>query len=158
MNYWLVAIYKINEQLSLENNLKNQKLLYYLPRITIKNNNSISKEELLFPGYIFIKTTFDNYSTLNYTKGIKKILRFGNNISCMSEKDIAEIRIIEKNSKNEPISLKVVIGQEVNIVKGPLKGSLVEIGSIPSNKRVDILLSILGTKRRVNIPVHDLVI
>ena len=67
-----------------------------MPKITIKNNNFISKEELLFPGYIFIKTTFDNYSTLSFTKGIKKILKFGSNISFMSEKDIAEIRMIEK--------------------------------------------------------------
>ena len=111
-----------------------------MPKITIKNNNFISKEELLFPGYIFIKTTFDNYSTLSFTKGIKKILKFGSNISFMSEKDIAEIRMIEKNSKNEPFSFKVIIGQEANIIKGPLKGSLVEICSIPSNKRVDILV------------------
>ena len=157
MNYWLIATYKINEQLSLENNLNNQNFLYYLPKITVKNNNTTSKEELLFPGYIFIKATADNYSTLSFTRGIKKILKFGNNISCISEQEIDKIRKIEKKSKNEPISLKIKIGQEVCISEGPLKGSLVEICSLPSNKRVDIFLSILGTKRRVNIPIEDLV-
>ena len=32
---------------------------------------------MLFPGYIFINTSSENYSVLKYTKGIKNILKFG---------------------------------------------------------------------------------
>ena len=157
MNHWLIATYKINELRKLENNLINQKFNFYLPKITVKKNNHNFKEELLFPGYIFVKTSIDNYSALSFTKGIKKILKFGKNVSLMNDKEIFKIKTIEEDSKNKPISLKVSVGQEAKIIDGPLKGNLVEICSLPSKKRVDILLSLLGTNRRVNIPIEDLV-
>ena len=72
---WLVATYKINEVKRLEKNLLNQKFDFFLPKITVKKNSK-SKEEALFPGYIFINTSFENYSSLKYTIGIKNILKF----------------------------------------------------------------------------------
>ncbi len=157
MDHWLIATYKINELRKLENNLITQKFTFYLPKITVKKNNHNFKEELLFPGYIFIKSSIDNYSALSFTKGIKKILKFGKNVSFLNDKEIFKIKTIEKDSKNKPISLKFIVGQKANIIDGPLKGNLVEICSLPSKKRVDILLSLLGTNRRVNIPIKDLV-
>tara|TARA_B100001989_G_scaffold72992_1_gene49870 strand:+ start:210 stop:686 length:477 start_codon:yes stop_codon:yes gene_type:complete len=157
MDHWLIATYKINELRKLENNLITQKFTFYLPKITVKKNNHNFKEELLFPGYIFIKSSIDNYSALSFTKGIKKILKFGKNVSFLNDKEIFKIKTIEKDSKNKPISLKVIVGQKAKIIDGPLKGNLVEICSLPSKKRVDILLSLLGTNRRVNIPIKDLV-
>ena len=157
MDHWLIATYKINELRKLENNLITQKFTFYLPKITVKKNNHNFKEELLFPGYIFINSSIDNYSALSFTKGIKKILKFGKNVSFLNDKEIFKIKTIEKDSKNKPISLKVIVGQKAKIIDGPLKGNLVEICSLPSKKRVDILLSLLGTNRRVNIPIKDLV-
>ncbi len=157
MDHWLIATYKINELRKLQNNLITQKFTFYLPKITVKKNNHNFKEELLFPGYIFIKSSIDNYSALSFTKGIKKILKFGKNVSFLNDKEIFKIKTIEKDSKNKPISLKVIVGQKAKIIDGPLKGNLVEICSLPSKKRVDILLSLLGTNRRVNIPIKDLV-
>ena len=157
MDHWLIATYKINELRKLENNLITQKFTFYLPKITVKKNNHNFKEELLFPGYIFIKSSIDNYSALSFTKGIKKILKFGKNVSFLNDKEIFKIKTIEKDSKNKPISLKVIVGQKAKIIDGPLKGNLVEICSLPSKKRVDILLSLLGTNRRVNISIKDLV-
>ena len=79
---WLVATYKINEVRRVESNLLNQKFDYCLPKITIKKINSNPKVEVLFPGYIFVNTSFENYSALKYTMGIKNIIKFGDNISC----------------------------------------------------------------------------
>ena len=94
---------------------------------------------------------------MSFTKNIKKILKFGKYVSFLNDKEIFKIKTIEKDSKNKPISLKVIVGQKAKIIDGPLKGNLVEICSLPSKKRVDILLSLLGTNRRVNIPIKDLV-
>ena len=97
MKYWLVASYKTNKVKSVEKNLDNQNFEYYLPKITIKKSNSILKEVILFPGYIFVKTSDKNYSALKYTIGIKNIIKFGNNISHISDDEIKSMQEIEKN-------------------------------------------------------------
>jgi len=156
MNYWIVATYKINESKILKTNLKNQEFEFYLPQIVIKKNNLLLKEELIFPGYIFIKTAFKNYSTLKYTRGIKNVIKFGENIACISEHEIKTIKMIEKESRINPMRSSIHIGDEATISNGPFEGALVKICSLPSNKRVDIFLSILGSKRRINILEKDL--
>ena len=72
---WIVATYKIKEVRKVKNNLSNQEFKYYLPKITTKKINSKPKEEVLFPGYIFVNTNFENYSALKYTTGIKNIIK-----------------------------------------------------------------------------------
>ena len=72
---WLIATYKTNELKRVESNLLNQKFDYCLPKITTKKINSNSKVEVLFPGYIFVNTGFENYSALKYTMGIKNIIK-----------------------------------------------------------------------------------
>ena len=154
---WIVATYKTNEVKRVESNLLNQKFNYYLPKITIKKTNSNPKVEVLFPGYIFVNTSFENYSALKYTMGIKNIIKFGDNISCISDKEIEAMQMAEETSKIDPVASQIQIGQDVMIAKGSLTGSIVKVCSLPSNERVGILLSFLGSVRRVTIPEKDLI-
>ena len=154
---WLIALYKINEAKRVERNLLNQEFDYYLPKITIIKNNSTPKVEVLFPGYIFINTNFENYSALQYTKGIKNVLKFGDKISCISSQDIKAMQIAEEKSKLSPVSSQIQIGQDALIAKGSLKGSIVKICSLSSKERVGILLYFLGSERRVYVSEKDLI-
>ena len=153
---WLIALYKSNEVKRVESNLLNQNFDYYLPKITIKKINSNSKEEVLFPGYIFINTNLENYSALKYTMGIKNIIKFGDNISCIPNQDIKSMQITEETSKIDPVAQQVQIGKDVLISNGSLRGSMVKICSLPSRERVDVLLTFLGSMRTVTIPIKDL--
>tara|TARA_A100001388_G_scaffold215850_1_gene166360 strand:+ start:5037 stop:5513 length:477 start_codon:yes stop_codon:yes gene_type:complete len=157
MKYWLVATYKINDIKSVEINLTNQSLDYYLPKIVTKKLNHNPKEEVMFPGYIFINTGIDKYSSIKYTKGIKDIIKFGENISYMTNDEIKSINLVEQSSKLEPLVSKIKIGQEVNIKSGSFKGNIAKICSLPSKKRVGILLHILGSLRRIDISEKDLI-
>ena len=154
---WIVATYKINEVRKVENNLLNQEFKYYLPKITTKKINSKPKEEVLFPGYIFVNTNFENYSALKYTIGIKNIIKFGPNISCISDEEIKAMLMAEKISKINPAVSRIKIGQDVIIAEGSFKGSMVRVCSLPSKDRVGVLLSFLGSTRRVNIPKKNLI-
>ena len=154
---WLVASYKINEVRRVESNLLNQKFDYYLPKITTKKINSYPKLEVLFPGYIFVNTSFENYSALKYTMGIRKIIKFGDNISCISDEEIEAMQTAEETSKIDPVASQIQIGQEAMIAKGSLAGNVVKVCSLPSKERVGILLSFLGSLRRVTIPEKDLI-
>tara|TARA_Y100001958_G_C21212979_1_gene538550 strand:+ start:99 stop:575 length:477 start_codon:yes stop_codon:yes gene_type:complete len=156
MKYWLIATYKTNETKRLENNLSNQNFDYYLPKIVIRKNNSILGEEVLFPGYIFINTTLDNYTLLKYTKGIKKVLKFGKTIPSLTDNEIKTIQSVVKLTKSKPISKQIKLGQEAIIAEGPFKGTLVKICSLPSKNRIEVLLTILGSQRRVSFLKKDL--
>jgi len=153
---WLIALYKNNEVKRVESNLSNQKFDFYLPKITIKKINTKPKVEVLFPGYIFVNTSFENYSALKYTMGIKNIIKFGDNISCIASEEIKAMQMAEEKSKIDPVASQIRIGQEVFISKGSLKGSIVKICSLPSKERVGVLLTFLGSIRRVTIPEKDL--
>jgi len=157
MRHWLVATYKANELKKLEINLLNQKFDYYLPKIITRKVNCNPKEEALFPGYIFINTSFKNYSALKYTRGIKKILKFGGNVPSISDQDIKKMQMAEKISKSDPIIPQIKIGQKAIIKEGFLKGSIVKISSLPSKDRISILLTFLGSLRRVTIPEKNLI-
>jgi len=154
---WLIALYKINEVKRVESNLLNQQFDYYLPKITTIKINSNPKVEVLFPGYIFINTSFENYSALKYTKGIKNVLKFGDKISYISGEDIKAIQMAEEISKSSPVASQIEIGQEAIVTKGFLKGSIVKICSLPSKKRVGILLYFLGSLRRASVSEKDLI-
>jgi len=156
MKNWLVVTYKKNELKSLQFNLSNQKFEYYLPRITISKGNSKPQDKLLFPGYIFVNIEFKNYSALKYTKGIKNIVKFGNNISCVSSDEIASMKIIEDASKLDPVTENVKVGQEAVVKAGSLKGIIVKISSLPSKDRVDVLMNFLGSMRKITISERDL--
>ena len=158
LKHWLVATYKTNKLKELENNLINQKFTYYLPKIISKSNNTQPKEILLFPGYIFVNTRLENYSALKFTIGIKNIVMFGFNIPFITEEEIESMKKFEKLSKKNPINRSMQIGQDVFIAKGSLKGNMVKICSSPYRDRVDILISILGSKRRINIPENSLIL
>lgn len=159
MNKWLVASYKINEVDIVQKNLENQNFEYFLPKIfTKKDNSNLLSSDIMFPGYIFINTNINKYSTLQYTKGIKKVLKYGNSISCINEDDIKSIKKIEQTSKVKPIISNIYIGQEVLIKGGFLKDNIVKICSLPANKRIDILIYILGSKRNINISLKQLLI
>ena len=154
---WLIALYKINEVKKVESNLSNQKFDFYLPKITIKKINANPKVELIFPGYIFVNTSLENYSALKYTIGIKNVLKFGKNISCLSSEEIEAMQMAEETSKIDPVALQIQIGQDVIIAKGSLTGSIVKVCSLPSKERVGVLLYFLGSMRRVTIPKKDLI-
>ena len=154
---WIVATYKINEVTRVESNLSNQKLGYYLPKITIKKINATPKVEVLFPGYIFVNSSLENYSALKYTMGIKNIVKFGENISCLSSEEIEAMQMAEETSKIDPVASQIQIGQDVMIAKGSLTGSVVKVCSLPSKERVGVLLSFLGSVRRVTISEKDLI-
>ena len=156
MKVWMVATYKINELKRLKENLQNQDVEYYHPKINTKKYNLTPKDEPLFPGYIFIYSEIENYSKIKYTRGISKVIRFNNNIATLEDDEIIELKKIELESYSQPIVQKIYVGQEATMSEGPLKGSFITIASMPNKDRVNIFIHILGKKRRVTASLNEI--
>ena len=151
MKKWYLIKTKPRQEKIAVTNLENQNYHVYCPWTKINN-----KIVVLFPGYIFIYTSLDNYATLQHTIGIKNIIKFGNNISFISNEEIISMQEIEDTSKIAPVARQIQIGKNAFISRGSLKGSIVKICSLPSRERVNVLLSFLGSMRRVNISMKNL--
>ena len=67
------------------------------------------------------------------------------------------MQMAKETSKRDPVASQIQIGQDVMIAKGSLAGSIVKVCSLPSKERVGVLLSFLGSMRRVNISEKDLI-
>jgi len=156
MKVWMIATYKINELKRLKDNLQNQDLECYHPKINTKKYNSTSKEEPLFPGYIFIYSEIENYSKIKFTKGISKVIQFSNNIATLEDDEIIELKKIESESYSQPIIQQIYVGQEAIMSEGPLKGSLITIASLPNKDRVNIFIHILGKSRKVTTSLDEI--
>jgi len=156
MKVWMVATYKINELKRLKENLQNQDVEYYHPKINTKKYNSTPKDEPLFPGYIFIYSEIENYSKIKYTRGISKVIRFNNNIATLEDDEIIELKKIELESFSQPIVQKIYVGQEATMSEGPLKGSFITIASLPNKDRVNIFIHILGKRRKVTASLDEI--
>ena len=53
--------------------------------------------------------------------GIKNIIKFGDNISCISDEEIEAMKMVEETSKIDPVVTQIKIGQNVMIFKGFFK-------------------------------------
>ena len=156
MKVWMVATYKINELKRLKENLQNQDIEHYHPKINTKKYNLTPKDEPLFPGYIFIYSEIENYSKIKYTRGISKVIRFNNNIATLEDDEIIELKKIESESYSQPIVQQIYVGQEATMSEGPLKGSFITIASLPNKDRVNIFIHILGKKRKVTASLDEI--
>ena len=147
-DYWNVVRFKQNEISRLEQNLKRQKFIFYIPKISYKSISKQVKLKALFPGYCFIKNINNsiNLNSLKYTRGVVSIVKFGSNYPSIHGDMIAEIQNIEKKSRDNPIENKLEIGDKVVIKKGLFKDHISEIVSLSSDERVTIFLNFLGSK------------
>ena len=68
-----------------------------------------------------------------------------------------EPNIFKSIVKNAPLASQIKIGQDVMIANGSLQGIIAKVCSLPAKERVDILLTILGSRRKITIPQKDLI-
>jgi len=151
---WLIAKTKPNQEKKAKINLENQGFGAYLPTIKRKlfrKKSWINMEELLFSGYIFIKTNNSNgnLSKINNTFGISKLL-----VNLLSlhpytipSEVISQIKIRTNATHDSLNNLEKYDKIEVTSgLHNSLSGIFLEKCS---NNRSKILINILNSKREV---------
>lgn len=125
---WVIVILKPNQSIKAEENLINQELLTFFPKITYScNGKSITKD--LFPGYAFIEfTKSEQLISIDSTKGVSKIMRINDYVPQLSDSVIENIKrdLINLNSqlgnrrsfkKNDIVSIKLkILKQEAQVI------------------------------------------
>ena len=148
---WLLLQVKPRQEMRALENLERQQCECYCPLIQVEKlsrGKRILAEEALFPGYFFIN--FDpqksnlTYTAIRSSRGVSKIVRFGEEPAKVPESLIIQIKDFEKfslSSLNAPdVPQK---GDTVIIVKGPFKGLQAVYSQTDGQQRSIVLISLL---------------
>lgn len=127
---WLVITLKPNQSKKAEENLNNQGFISFFPKITYQSGDKAFIKDL-FPGYAFVGYNDDrNFTSINATKGVSKILQINQMMPLVKDSLIIKIQeqIKQLNSeickeklfqKHEKVTLKLKFfnNQEAEVIE-----------------------------------------
>ncbi|MDB4139575.1 transcription/translation regulatory transformer protein RfaH [Candidatus Thioglobus sp.] len=154
MKHWYLVKTKSKQENIAILNLENQNFHVYCPFVLIRNKN-----EVLFPGYIFIQLDKDtqNWSPIRSTKGVLHFVRFGLSYAKIPDNIIKFIKANELNTVEKLKNInKFNPGDKVQISDGVFKNCIAIFKSYKSDERVILLINILGQQQKLTIKQETL--
>lgn len=153
MNAWYVIYSKPRQEKTAFYNLSQQGFLVYFPQVRRRRG---SKEagavEPMFPRYLFINLndTTDNWSCIRSTRGVVRLVRFGEWPAQVPDTLIAALRGMENEQGiRELYEPGFQRGDHVRISDGALKGYQAIFQAKAGSERVRLLLEAAGTRARL---------
>ena len=154
MKHWYLVKTKSKQENIAILNLENQNFHVYCPFVLIRNKN-----EVLFPGYIFIQLDKDtqNWSPIRSTKGVLHFIRFGLSYAKIPDNIIEFIKTNELNTAEKLKNInKFKPGDKVQIADGVFKNCIAIFKSYKSDERVILLMNLLGQQQKLTIKQESL--
>jgi transcriptional antiterminator RfaH len=155
---WLAVSCKQRQEAVAVENLERQGFHVYYPRIRVKKRRRgrLTEEvEGLFPRYLFIRIDVIRCSTacIRSTRGAVGLVRFGLQPAVIPDDVIAELRQRENPATglHDWVGGEFLVGDGVTVVEGPLSGLDGIFAGYDGDKRVTVLLDLLGKSNRVSI-------
>lgn len=158
---WFLAQVKPNSASIAEKNLMRQGFRTFLPleeQTRQRGGAFVTALRPLFPGYIFVALDVSSglWRKVNSTYGITKLVSFGaepapvplNLVSQIMKRCGADGRVLPPNLL-EP-------GDQVALTKGPFANFVAEVEQITPDRRVWVLLEIMGGQTRVAVTPDQL--
>jgi transcriptional antiterminator RfaH len=159
---WYLAQVKPNASQIAERNLARQGFDVFSPRQEETRRRAgrfVRDMRLLFPGYLFV--AFDPASSawraINSTYGISRLVTFGRCVPTSVPHDIVAglmARCDEMGLLLPPQVLKS--GDNVHVLSGPFAQFVATVDGLAPQRRVWVLLDILGSQTRVSLDVAQL--
>ena len=154
MKHWYLIKTKSKQEDIAIFNLENQNFHVYCPYALIRNKN-----EVLFPGYIFIQLDKDtqNWSPIRSTKGVLYFVRFGLSYAKIPDNIIEFIKTNQLNTAEKLKNInKFKSGDKVQITDGVFKNCIAIFKSYKSDERVILLMDLLGQQQKLTIKQESL--
>jgi transcriptional antiterminator RfaH len=152
-NWYLIKTKPRQEHVAIIN-LENQNFHVYCPYALMRNKN-----EVLFPGYIFIQLDNDtqDWSPIRSTKGVSHLIRFGLSFAKIPDNIIEFIKTNELNTSEKLKNInKFNPGDKVQITDGVFKSCIAIFKSYKSDERVLLLMNLLGQQQKLTIKQESL--
>ena len=114
-------------------------------------------KEPLFPGYLFIVSHDIEIISVEIRKifKFKRILRTGDSFAALEPDEVKAFRSLANEDYNITMSKGFIVGDEITVTEGPLKGYEGRIKKIDRHKRTAFMeLPFLGRDTRVRVPLE----
>ncbi|MGI6227033.1 MAG: antiterminator LoaP, partial [Peptococcales bacterium] len=121
-----------------------------------KDGKYIKITKPLFPGYLFLITDKIEEAQANIWKiaRFKRILRTGNSFVPLEEAEVDVFRSLTDEAFNVSLSKGFIVGDEITVTEGPLKGHEGRIKKIDRHKRMAIIqVPFIGKETNVRMPL-----
>jgi len=114
--------------------------------------------EALFPGYLFAKfSPVRLIRAVRYAKGVSYIVRQGRDFAPVPDSIIAALSSLAATQVLELPPEPWKLGEQVRVIAGIFRGATGKVaGLVPARQRVQILLELLGSENRIELPADDL--
>jgi len=164
MAYWAAAfLHRHRENLAL-GLLKDRGFETYWPRIRerrIVRGRHTVVPVALFPGYVFIAIALRWYD-IHSTPGVRQLIMFGPQPARVPDDEIEKLRTQENDEgfvvlpEHVPaLPAMVCVGSQVRVCNGPLFGFSGLVTGMSAQKRIKVLLQMLGSFRNVDLALSD---
>ncbi len=160
MDRWFVVYSKPKQEARAQQQLSLQGFETYAPLVKtqkIAKQKIVTREEYLFPRYIFIRCQDTN--TLNgirYTRGVSGLVKFGDTLASVPNgfiRELMEHQLQIAQQKTEGLFEK---GQQLEILSGPFSKLNGIFLHLDGDERCMILLDFLGSSVTLSIEVNNL--
>jgi transcriptional antiterminator RfaH len=156
---WYVVHTQPNGEVRAEANLQRQGFMTYLPRYLRERRHARRSDVVqrpLFPRYLFVGLDLerDRWRSVQSTFGVSNLVMIGERPICLAAEVINEIRGRENGEGFVTLGLPPGLkpGSMVRLVDGLFSDCQGMLERIADNRRVAVLLSMLGRKVRVLVP------
>lgn len=158
---WFLAQCKPNSYRIAKKNLTRQGFRTFLPlqeETTRVRSKFVTKLHPLFPGYLFV--AFDKeqggFRAVNSTYGVTRLVSFGRDPAPVPT-DLVDL-LMQRCDRSEklipPTPFKP--GDQVLLTKGPFTDFFARIDSVASDRRIWVLMEIMGGPTRVAVGAEQL--
>lgn len=158
---WFLAQLKPNCANIADKNLKRQGFNTFLPmeeETRPRNGKYVTAMRPLFPGYIFVAfdVTRGFWRTVNSTYGITRLVSLGKEPTAVPLDLVSQLMLrCDANGKLLPPKL-LKPGDQVMLTKGPFANFVAEVEAIAPDRRVWVLMEIMGGQTRVAVGADQL--
>lgn len=158
VEHWFVICCKPRQELVAQENLLRQGFRVYLPRIQVKRRRRgqwIDVIEVLFPRYIFIQVdpVKNSVASVRNTRGVVGLVRFGGQPAVVADEVMNALfqREAAGSSLHQDNRPLFCVGEPIKLVEGPLAGIEGLFVQEDGEKRVTVLLELLGKANEVRV-------
>ena len=142
-------------------NLQQQGVNAFCPQVLVeklsRGKRKVSKE-VLFPNYLFVEFDQEAVSALsiNYTRGVNRIVSFGNVPSQVPDQLISQLKERIDQSDQNMITELPEKGENLEVLDGPFRGLNAIFSQIDGDSRAIVLITILSQKVKAVLPLSSL--
>ena len=162
MREWCVVQTRVNGERLAGHNLENQGFEIYIPRIKKQRRHARRIDTVLapmFPRYLFVSLgpRTPRWRSINGTIGVSHMICHGDNPAIVPQGVVEEIMSRENDDGSVvPTQAKFRPGERLRMLEGAFVDQVGLFEEMADDKRVIMLLDLLGRQVRVKAPVAHL--